>query len=163
MTLNIMSSSSSSGDETAIEVNPDECKKSAMNVHPTGTHLNLGAMINGDSQNLRPSVPVIPTGQMPIRGTVPLVNQQSTSSIVHPHLSFASKAKAGQVCQQQSANQQKMDALFRSMEEQDKHSVRIVCPYKDGVVYSHDQVLQAIESVGINRKAIQAYGQMEKN
>ena len=49
------------------------------------------------------------------------------------------------------------------MEEQDKRSVCIVCPYKDGVVYSHDQVLQAIESVGINRKAIQAYDQMEKN
>lgn len=49
------------------------------------------------------------------------------------------------------------------MEEQDKHSVHIVCPYKDGVVYSCDQVLQAIESVGINQNAIQAFGQMEQN
>ena len=56
-----------------------------------------------------------------------------------------------------------MDSLFHLMEEQDKHSVHIICPYKDGVVYSCDQVLQVIESAGVNRKAIQAFGQMEWN
>ena len=131
-----------------------------MDVQLDGARLDLGAMINGNPQNLGPSSPVIPAGQMPIRGTTPLVQQ---SSMARPHLSFASKAKAGQVRQQQSASQQKMDVLFRSMEEQDKRSVRIVCPYKDGVVYSHNQILQAIEGLAINWKAIQAYGQMEKN
>ena len=157
-------SSSLSSEDTAIEMDPSDCEMSSVRTdgRASAAHLDLGAMIRGDVSS-PVSAPVIPAPvhQMPIRGPAPVANQQS--SVVQPHVSFASMARAGQARQEQSISQQRMDSLFRLMEEQDKHSIHIVCPYKEGIVYSRDQVLQAIESAGVNRKAIQALGQMERN
>ena len=83
--------------------------------------------------------------------------------MVQPYLTFTSIAQGGQFYEEQSVNQQRMDSLFHLMEEQDKHSVHIIFPYKDGVVYSCDQVLQVTGSAGVNQNAIQAFGQMEWN
>lgn len=102
-------SSSLPGEEMAIKMNPGDSEKytMCMDVCATGTHLNLGAMIRGGLQNLHPPVLVIPASvcQMPLRGMAPIVNQQSTSLMVQPHLTFASKAKAGLAHQEQSVNQ----------------------------------------------------------